>query len=177
MRVEFYEALRQRTSVRSYSSEAVPEDVLERVLEAVRIAPSANNQQPWRLILVQEAETRAKLARLCFGQSWIADAAIVVVACGVPTRGGIGGYASSRLVDVAIAVDHLTLAAAAEGLGTCWIGAFDNDGLKELLGIPAEADVVAVTPLGYPQSAVASPAKHRHPMDRIVSWGRWGPSA
>jgi nitroreductase len=173
--VEFYEAVQIRTSVRSYSDQPIPDEIVERVMDAARIAPSANNLQPWRFVLVRDHALRRQLVPLCFRQAWIADAPIVVVACSVPTKGGIGGYADSRLVDVAIAVDHLTLAAAAEGLGTCWIGAFDNEGLKALLDIPPEANVVAVTPLGYPRSPVSSPAKQRRRLDEITSWDRWGP--
>ena len=122
-----------------------------------------------------DPELKQQLVPLCYRQAWIAAAPIVVVACSVPTRGGVGGYADSRLVDVTIAVDHLTLAAAAEGLGTCWIGAFENEGLKTLLDMPADANVVAVTPLGYPESPISVPTKERRPLDETTSWDRWGP--
>jgi nitroreductase len=160
-------------SVRSYSDRPIPDEVLQRVLEAARLAPSANNLQPWRLVLVQDADLKQKLIPLCWRQAWIAGAPVVIVACGLPTRGGIGGYADSRMVDVTIALDHLSLAAAAEGLGTCWIGAFDNEGLKTLLGIPPDVNVVAVMPLGYPQSPVTSPTKQRKPLDEMIAHDGW----
>lgn len=166
--MDIYQAIETRRSVRSYQDREIPDDLLQRVLEAARLAPSANNLQPWKFILVRDLDLKEKLVPLCASQGFIAGAPIVVVACGLPTRGGIGGYASSMMVDVAIAFDHLTLAAAAEGLGTCWVGAFDNDGVKQLLGIPQEVQVVVISPLGYPSTAGAG-SKVRKKLEEIVS--------
>lgn len=174
--MEFYEVIRTRRSIRSYKGDAVPQDVLVRVMEAVRVAPSGNNRQPWRFIMVGDAALREALVPLCFEQEFIAQAPIVVVACGVDIKYNRGSYmgAMSMLVDVAIAVDHLTLAARAEGLGTCWIGSFDNEKIKHLLGIPADVQVVALTPLGYP----SDPALFREPgrrksVEQIMCIDRW----
>jgi nitroreductase len=127
---------------------------MRRMRQALRSAPSACNFQPWHFIFVTEEALRRKLAEASFRQSWLAAAPVIVVACGLPQQAfkKMGGYGNSVDVDVAIAVDHLTLAAVAEGLGTCWIGAFDEAQVKQLLGIPSEAKVVALTPLGYPES-------------------------
>ena len=149
--MDVYEAIRQRRSIRSYKAEDITEEVLARVLAAGQCAPSANNIQPWKFIVVKNKNLRVETAKCCWNQKFIAEAPVVVVACGLPTTSKIGGYQSSVCVDVAIAVDHLTLAARAEGLGTCWIGAFDNAKLKQLLNIPKEVNVVVVTPLGYPK--------------------------
>jgi len=149
--MDLYEAIKERRSIRSYKGEDIPEDVLGRVLDAARCAPSANNIQPWKFIIVKDKDLRGRVAECCWNQRFIAEAPVVIVACGLPTTSKIGGYQSSVYVDVAIAVDHLTLAARAEGLGTCWIGAFDNAKLKQLLNIPKEVNVVVVTPLGYPK--------------------------
>jgi len=166
--MDLYEAIQTRRSIRSYKEKPVPDDILLRVVGAARLAPSANNIQPWKFILVRDAGKRKKVAELCWNQSFIAEAPVVVVACGLPTPSKIGGYASSVLVDVAIAMDHLTLAARAEGLGTCWIGAFDNEALKSFLGVPKDVEIVAVTPLGYPSQETRRPG-HRKELPEIVA--------
>ena len=90
------------------------------------------------------------------------------MACGLPTTSKVGGYETSVYVDVAIAVDHLALAARAEGLGTCWIGAFDNNKLKNLLNIPKDVNVVVVIPLGYPKGPFGTMG-YRKELDEITS--------
>ena len=152
--MEFYEVIRTRRSVRSYKPDPVPEDVLKRVLDAARIAPSGSNRQPWRFIVVKDPEVKRRLAEACDGQMFIAEAPLVIAACGFNIHYNRGRYMGdySMLVDVAIAFTHLILAARAEGLGTCWIGSFDNEKVKKILGIPEDVNVVAITPLGYPRN-------------------------
>ena len=174
--MDFYEVIRTRRSVRSYRPDPIPEDVLERVLKAVRVAPSGSNRQPWKYILVDSPELKRALVPACGGQSFIAEAPIIVVACGRNIHYNRGGYMGdlSVLVDVAIGVDHLTLAARAEGLGTCWIGSFDNGKVKEILSIPEDVNVVALTPLGYPASGEAfGPPGPRKPREEIFCWNRY----
>jgi nitroreductase len=146
------EAITNRRSVRAYSSKPIPPEVMARMRQALRQAPSACNLQPWHFILVEDESLRQQVATAAKGQMWLAPAPVIVVACGLPDKAykHMGGYGSSVDVDLAIAVDHLTLAAVAEGLGTCWIGAFDEGKVKAVLGIPAEVKVVVMTPLGYP---------------------------
>jgi len=122
--------------------------------QALRYAPSACNYQPWRFIFVANASLRHEVAQASYNQLWMAEAPIIVVGCGLPGRAykTMGGYGNSADIDVAIALDHLTLAAVADGLGTCWIGAFDEKQVKRLLKIPWQVKVVAMTPLGYPAS-------------------------
>jgi nitroreductase len=146
------EAIRTRRSVRSYSPTPILADVLDRMRQALRFAPSACNFQPWHFIFVADAELRRKLAQASFDQLWIAEAPLIVVGCGLPAQAykHMGGRGNSAEIDVAIALDHLTLAAVADGLGTCWIGAFDEERVKRLLAVPKAAKVVALTPLGYP---------------------------
>lgn len=165
-KMDVMEAIRTRRSVRAYKRDPIPQDVLGEVLEAFRLAPSANNEQPWKLIVVSERDLRQKIASACWNQTFIAEAPCVLVACGLPNRSRIGGYTSSLLVDVAIALDHLTLSARSFGLGTCWIGAFEQDTIKKLLDIPAEVRVVAVMPLGYP--AYEDGAPRRKPIEEVV---------
>ncbi|MHC4983123.1 MAG: nitroreductase family protein, partial [Planctomycetota bacterium] len=122
--------------------------------QALRSAPSACNFQPWRFILVVDEKLRQVIAQAANSQLWMAAAPVIVVACGLGEQAykRMGGSGNSVDVDLAIALDHLTLAAVAEGLGTCWIGAFDEGKVKKLLGIPKAVKVVAMTPLGYPES-------------------------
>ena len=150
--MDVFEAIRTRRSVRSYTPRPIPPEVLERLRHALCSAPSACNFQPWHFVLVADPELRLKVARACNDQHWMADAPVIVVACGLPQQAykHMGGHTNSVEIDVAIALDHLTLAAVAEGLGTCWVGAFDEVLLKRLLDITQATRTVALTPLGYP---------------------------
>jgi nitroreductase len=180
--MEVLEAIKMRRSVRAYSSSPIPADVLDRMNEALRFAPSACNYQPWHFIWVRDAQLRSRLAAAAHNQRWMAEAPLTVVACGFPQRAyqRMGGYGNSVDVDVAIALDHLTLAAVADGLGTCWIGAFDEQKVKELLGIQAPVKVVAMTPVGYPASPdLIHPVQEnrRKPLEEILSIDRYPSSA
>lgn len=173
--MDLYEAMETRRSVRSYRGDPIPEDVLMRVMNAARIAPSGSNRQPSRFILVREPENRKALVPLCADQSFVAEAPVVAVACGRNIHYNRGEYMGdmAMLVDVSIAVDHLTLAARAEGLGTCWIGSFDNAALKKHLGLPADVDVVALTPIGYPAGEVFKKTTDRLPLEQLISYETW----
>jgi nitroreductase len=154
--MDVYEAINTRRSVRSYDPKRpIPAAVLERLRRALRSAPSACNLQPWHFILVTDARLRRELGRIAYDQHFIADAPLVVAACGSPRQAynHMGGHGNSAAIDVAIALDHLTLAAVAEGLGTCWIGAFDEEKAKRLLEVAAKLELVALMPVGYPASA------------------------
>jgi nitroreductase len=176
--MDVMEAIRRRRSVREFRGDPIPPDVLERVTEALRLAPSACNYQPWRFVLVTDPDLKAEVAVACHEQMFVAGAPVVVAACALP-RGAykrMGESWNSADVDVAIAVDHLTLAAAAEGLGTCWIGSFDEKALKRLLLVPEEAKIVALTPLGYPRhpSLIRSVTpEDRKPRSEVFSTDRW----
>ncbi|MGQ9534702.1 MAG: nitroreductase family protein [bacterium] len=150
--MDFYEVIKKRRSIRKYKSDPISDDVLKRILEAGRIAPSAKNIQPWKFIVIKDPENKKRVAEACRGQKWIADADVIVCGCALEkiAWGRMGGYMSSFAVDLAIAMDHIILAATNEGLGTCWIGAFEEKKVKEILGIPADVRVVALTPIGYP---------------------------
>jgi nitroreductase len=173
--MDFYEVIKTRRSVRAYASDPIPDDVLNRVLDAARIAPSGSNRQPWKFILVKDGDVKKKLVSSCGGQSFIAEAPLVIVACGRNIHYNRGGYMGdmSMLVDVSIAVDHLTLAARAEGLGTCWIGLFDNESIKKLLQIPKDVNVVALVSIGYPCGKVFKELGSRKSMSEIISVGKY----
>jgi len=148
------EAIRHRRSVRAYDGRAIPDDVVRQMREALRWAPSACNFQPWRFVWVTDAALKTQLAAAAKGQTSLAQAPVVVVGCGLPDEAykQMGGSGNSAAIDVAIALDHLTLAAAEAGLGTCWIGAFSEPDVKKVLNVPASMKVVAMTPLGYPKT-------------------------
>lgn len=171
--MDILEAMKLRRSVRGYRSDPVPDEHLKTVLDAARIAPSANNAQPWRFIVVSEEDLKRRLIQACNGQEFIAEAPIVIVGCGYPDEayGTVGGYMSSYVMDVTIAMDHLILAATSLGLGTCWIAAFKEEKVREILGIPQDVKVVALTPLGYP--ADASRKSSRKNLAEIVNHDRF----
>jgi len=148
------DAIRTRRSVRAYDSRAIPDDVMERMKASLRLAPSACNFQPWRFVLVSDPALKKQVARAASGQDFIAQAPVIVIGCGFPDNAykNMGGSGNSVEVDIAIALDHLTLAAAAEGLGTCWIGSFNEAETRRLIHAPASGKIVAMTPLGYPAS-------------------------
>ena len=170
--MDVYEAIRTRKSVRAYLDKDVPREVLLRLLEAARLAPSAKNLQEWRFVVVRDPRTREKLARAARNQAFVAQAP-VVLACCAETDGHVMTCGQACYpIDVAIAIDHITLCAVAEGLGTCWIGAFFEDQVKEILGIPPHIRVVELLPLGYPKDPSPVP-KRRLPLEKIVRWERW----
>ena len=170
--MDVYEAIRARKSVRAFLDRPVEEEILRRVLDAARGAPSARNGQEWRFVAVRERHTRERIAEEAARQPFIGTAP-VLLACCAETDGRIMRCGQPAYpIDVAIAMDHLSLAAAAEGLGTCWIGSFDEGLVKEILGIPSALRVVQLMPLGYPADpAVVS--KSRLGLDALLHYERW----
>jgi nitroreductase len=162
--MNFYEVIAARRSVRNYRPTPISPDKLLRIWEAARLSPSACNLQPWRFLVVKSDLMRARVSKIL--QPWVMTAPLVVVALGNRDTGWRRDGQSYHEVDVAIAVEHLVLAAAAEGLGTCWICAFDRQGMHRALGLNETWDPVAVTPLGYPDDA--SPRTPRKPVSEIV---------
>lgn len=170
--MNIYETIAARKSVRAFEDRDISEDVLMRLLEAARLAPSACNKQEWRFVVVRDAGMRKLLGQAAREQTFVGEAP-VVLACCAETDGHVMGCGQQCYpIDVAIAIDHITLAAVEEGLGTCWIGAFDEAKVKDILGIPRKIRVVELMPLGYPQDP--SPAKkQRLPLGEIVKYERW----
>ena len=143
-------AIRLRRSVRAYKAVEVEEEKLKKILEAARLSPSASNRQGWKFIVVGDKETKKKLARAAFGQSFIGDAPVVMVACGTESKAVMACGQPTHTVDVSIACAFMILQACELGLGTCWIGAFEEGEVKKILEIPKSVRVVAMIPLGYP---------------------------
>ncbi len=146
--MDVFEAIRARKSVRTWQDRPVEPEKLRRVLEAARLAPSARNGQEWRFVVVTDREKRERLAQEASSERFMAGAPVIIAACaetdGRIMRCGQRAYP----IDVAIAMDHLSLAAVAEGLGTCWIGSFDPSQVRRILGIPDSVEVVELMPLG-----------------------------
>lgn len=164
--MELFDAIRARRSIRAYRPDPVDPAVLRRVLDAAVLAPTACNRQPFRLYVIETAGRAEELRRL-YRQPWFSQAPLVIGIAAFP------GEAWSRrdgrnyaVVDATIAFDHLILAATALGLGTCWVAAFDPAVARELLGLPADAEPVAFTPLGHPAEEV--PARPRRPLEELL---------
>lgn len=164
--MDYYEVIRKRRSIRAYQNRDVEEDKLKRILEAARIAPSAGNIQPWRFVAIRKDEVKQKL-KAAYARPWFWTAPVVICACGITSEAWKRSDGKTYLdVDVAIAMDHLILAATAEGLGTCWIGAFDPAEVKRILHLPAGIEPIALTPLGYP--AESPEPKPRKPWEEVI---------
>lgn len=164
------EAIKRRYSVRAYQSKEVARESLERVLGAARLAPSAHNSQPWKFIVVQDEQKRKQLAKAA-EQSFVAEAPVVIVAVALETKEVLSSGVPAYAVNLAIAIDHITLAAIGQGLGTCWVGAFSQDKVKEILEIPAGCQVIALLPLGFPADRPGP--KTRKGLEEIVSWEKY----
>jgi|YNPBryunderm2012_1023409.scaffolds.fasta_scaffold00146_13 nitroreductase len=169
--MEFYEVIKTRYSVRAYRPDPVPEDKLNRILEAARLAPTAANRQPFKIIIIHTRGREAELRRL-YGKEWFVQAPLVIGVIALPEAGWKrrDGKNYSE-VDATIAMDHLILAAASEGLGTCWIAAFDPEAAREVLNLPENVEPVAFTPLGYPADS-PSPKKRKE-LSELTCYERW----
>jgi nitroreductase len=169
--MEFSQLILARYSVRAYRPDPVPDAALQQVLEAARLAPTAANRQPFRLIVVPTTGHEQELQRI-YPRRWFTQAPLVICLCSVPGEGWVREDGRSYCdVDGAIAFDHLTLAAASLGLGTCWIAHFDVRAARELLQVPAEMEPLLFTPLGYP--ADTPKAKQRRPLAELMQRAPW----
>ncbi len=162
--MEFMDVISKRRSIRKFKSDPVPKEDIEYIVEAARLAPSWANSQCWKFIVVTDPEIKSELAKA--GNGWIAKAPVVIAACADPSRPGTKEDQEYYMLDVGIAMEHLILAAADRGLGTCWIGAFDEKAAKSALGVPENIRVVASTPLGYPDEA--PDPRQRRPLNEVM---------
>lgn len=200
--MDVYDAIKKRRSIRSYKPDKIPDEVMDKLLEAMRLAPSGGNRQPYRFIIVQDQDTKEKIAAACRwypgrpqGQGFIAEAPVVIVACssvnnavvryytdeGVTLKTGWdvppevdktqADYRSVAEIDLAIALDHLTLVATAEGLGTCWIAALDEREIKKILSVPDDKRVLVVMPVGYTDSWPEP--RPRKPLEKIICYEKY----
>ena len=161
-----FSAIQNRRSIRLYSDRMVEEEKLRNVLEAARLAPSASNMQNWKFIVVRDAEKREMLTEAAYSQTFVGQAPIILVACGTDPDGVMKCGQHRYTIDLSIATAFMVLEATEQGLGTCWLGSFNEKMVKEILNIPDRVRVVAMTPLGYPGEAPA--ARPRRKLDEIV---------
>lgn len=170
--MDVMDAMRKRFSCRSWQDREVDDEMLERILAAGRIAPSARNGQPWRFVVVRDAETRAQLCVCAKGQKFVGRAPVVIAAVGANIDYVMTCGHPAFLIDVSIAVDHITLAAASLGLASCWVGAFHEQQAREVLGIPDCCRIVALLPIGYPD-AEPPVRKSRKALSQITFDEKW----
>ena len=171
----FLDLAKARYSVRNYQDRPVEEDKLQYVLECGRIAPSAANCQPWHIIVIRDKELRKRLA-VTYSRSWFIQAPVVLVICGDHHTGWKRSDGKDHTdIDAAIIVDHFTLAAAEQGLGTCWICNFDSRQCVEILQLPPNIEPIAYLPLGYPGKEPDDRNRHlvRKKMQEIVHWEKF----
>ena len=167
-----FEVIQSRRSIRKFRKDPVEEAKLRNVLEAARLAPSAKNLQPWRFIVVSDSRIKGGL-KAAYGSEWFTSAPVIIVACALPEEAWVRMDGEEYWkIDIAIAMQNLILAATEEGLGTCWIGAFNEEAVKRELGIPAKVRVVAMTPLGYPDEKKEK-VTARKPLAEIIRNNHW----
>ena len=166
--MEFDEVVTSRRSIRRYKGTPAPRESIVKVLEAARIAPSAGHRQPWHFVVVEDEGARERLAGR---SSWAAKAPVMIVGVADPVASP-----SWYMNDMGIAFEHIVLAATSLGLGTCWMGQTRRDAeVKEILGIPDELRVIALTPLGEPDETLGP--KDRKSLEEVVSWEKFGGKA
>ena len=166
------EAIKKRYSVRSYQNQAVEKEKLESILEAARLAPSASNRQEWRFIVVRDKNIRQRLMQAAKDHAFVGQAPVVIVCCAKTDSHVMTCGQQCYPIDVAIAIEHMALKATEEGLGTCWIGAFYEDKVKEILGIPQDIRVVELLALGYSVKLRPKP-KDRLRLKEIIMYEGW----
>jgi len=180
--MEFESVIKFRESTRDYSDKLVEDEKINFILECARLAPSWANKQCWHFIVIKEKKIIDDLSKTSPINRWLKNAPVVIVACGDPKQSGFKNDMQYFLVDVSIALDHLILAATDKGLGTCWIGGFNEEKVKEILEIPQDIKVVALTPLGYPAekkriagklAKMVVQSKKRKSLDKIVHKNKW----
>ena len=169
--MEYSELIKQRYSVRGYKPDPVEDEKLQKLLEAARFAPTAANRQAFQLIIVQ-TKGREEELRHIYDRDWFVEAPLIIVACAEPSKAWVRhDKANYGVVDVAIVFDHLILEAANQGLGTCWIAAFNAQAARKILGLPVGVDPIVMTPLGYPDAPPRP--KERKPLEELVRYEGW----
>ena len=162
--MDVYDVIRSRVSVRSFKPDPVPDAVLDKILRAARWAPSRRNRQPWRLIVIKDKDTLSKLAGLTSGGSYIANAPMAIAVAMDDKR--MAQFDAGRLIE------NMLLVAWNEGIGTCMVGGWDQDAVKELLGIPEDMEFITAMPYGYPVDSAPS-GKRRKPLSEFVHMERF----
>ncbi len=170
--MEYFDLIACRYSVRAYTSDPVEDWKLHKVLEAARLAPTAANLQPFQIIVIHTEGRQSELGKI-YHREWFVQAPLLICGVGVPRQSWVRAADQRRYldVDVAIVMDHLILAAADLGLGTCWVAAFNAQAARQALALPDEVEPLIFTPLGYPADLPG--AKERKPLEELVRYERW----
>ncbi len=161
--MDTFECIRKRRDIRSYLKKDVPDDVIRKIIEAGRLAPSAMNLQPWHFIVIKNKETLKELGKFCISGRFIVDASFAIVVITEPSN-------KWHEIDGARGVQNMSLAAWNEGVGTCWIGAIDRDKVKERLNIPKSLHVLTILPFGYPEEFTVKRKKVRKSPKEVFRW-------
>ena len=170
--MDVIKSIKSRESVRSFLDKEVESDKLTNILEMARLAPSFFNRQDWRFVIVRNIKTKRKLVNDAKSPTFVAESPIVIVGCGKPIEPIANSDQSSYIIDTAIALTHVTLAAVEYGLGSCWTSIFDEKKVKEILDIPEEIRVIGLISLGYPKDISVS-EKRRLPLDQLIKFEKW----
>lgn len=180
--LEFIEVIQGRRSIRSFQQVPVDNNIIREILESARLAPSWMNKQCWHFIVVTEKQYIQKITKTSIINWWLKEAPTIIIACADPHLSGENNEISYFAIDTAIAMEHLVLAATNFGLGTCWIGSFNEKKIKELLEIPPRIRIIALTPLGYPKEKASIFERcvkiflrntQRKSLNDIVHWEKW----
>lgn len=164
--MDVLEVIAQRYSSRAYKPDPLEQEKLELILEAARLAPTAANRQAFRLVVIRTEGREAELKTM-YNRDWFVQAPLILGVCAIPDQTWVRRDGKNYSdVDVSIVMDHIVLAAASLGLGTCWIGAFQLDTARRVLGLDETLEPVAFTPLGY--AADAPPVKSRKALEDLV---------
>lgn len=171
MKNDFIALVHERYSCRAYSSQTPDKSAIEYVLECARLAPSACNRQPWRLMIINEDDKPGRNAVISsYSREWIATAPMYIIVLGDPVEGWVRPFDNHSHIDVdcSIITEHICLAAAEQGLGTCWVCNFDPAKLYEGLNLPKGLVPVVILPIGYPAEESRIPEKKRKSLDEIL---------
>ena len=180
--MNFMELIKQRISVRKYSSKPVPREVIDQCLEAARLAPSACNSQPWSFIVVDDEETKNEIVKksmsgIYSSNKFVMTAPVIIVVITehstyLARMGGMLRHIKYNLLDIGIACEHLVLQAEEMGLGTCWLGWFDEKAVKKVLGLPKSTKVDVMISLGYPDEDLPYKKRIRKSLDEMRRYYR-----
>ena len=175
--MELMQTIRDRRSIRKYKDTPVSREIIMQLLDAARLAPSWKNLQCWRFLVLTDPASKEKVLAGFDddnpGKKGIAAAPVTIVVCADPHESGIENGIEYYIADTAIAFEHLCLAATDLGLGSCWMGLFNEAVIKEGLGIPADIRIVGITPLGYPdQEPKPRPRKEMTEIAYFEEWGK-----
>ncbi|MFO7896367.1 MAG: nitroreductase family protein [Candidatus Cloacimonadales bacterium] len=165
------EAIKNRFSVRKFLDQPIEKEKLDEILEAARLAPSARNIQPWKFVVIQSQQQREALAAICKGQKFVAAAPLTIAICCTNLDYQMSCGQTAAVIDGALAGEHIVLQAAELGLGSCWIGAFFQDQLAQLINLPADWQVIGLLPIGYPD--ISRSERQLKPRDQVIAFDQF----